>query len=1184
MGKMRGMVRALGIFVLFSMIANATIIAQNQCAPESLIIKIKSTNEINKEVIPYRSRLKEAIQAKSDLTLKGSEIVQKTDLPDKIKSLVKNTTTLKPAFDKVNNGIIRLKNRQSQKIKDKYNLENIYYFKNPRVAKGQSIEDLCREIMRDPAIEYAEPNYVVGIQYVPNDHYYSTMGYWQQSYDDLWGLKKLELEDVWDNYKGNSIIVAVVDTGVNYNHEDLPTARVIKGHDYVNNDLDPMDDNGHGTHVAGIIAAEGGNGVGIIGVAPQAQIMAIKALDNRGDGYLLDVVNGIKYATDYEANIVNCSFTFSGRSSVLKDAVDYAADNGVITIIGAGNENKDVSLFCPANLRKAISVGATTYKDEKATFSNWGYSLDVVAPGGNKKKIEDFTWPPSLKGYNDYILSLDYGKRNGYAIKSGTSMATPHVSGLVALLLSKDSTLTTEKVRSILRFSADDLGKAGRDDSFGYGRINAKRAFEVADMDIAVRITSPEISSYTTYSSQLEIRGFASGDNVLSYSLSIKNVVTDVSEYITPSTNPTIDDETVLGVWQPDKGAHPEGEYELVLAVTITDGTTIEDAVRIILFNFKPGWPPKITDSGFGIVTYADINGDGANEIIARSNDKIFAWKIDGQEFINGDKDPNTIGIFAVADDGDYPPAIGNIDSDHNDLEIIIGTKKGVYAFKASGELVTGWPVETGKSFDDINISTVVIADLNNDGMCEIIATTEVKNAPTEIYVWNGGGKELARFSEDARWVASIAVGNIDGDKGNILEIVANNSMDISCYRLGEVNPVWRTTTGNIMTTGGVVLGDVNNDGELEVVATSKVGDYDGIFILNSEGTIIAQWDSHTRVDDNMLALGDLDKDGNLEVVAKDSSSQIILYLCVWDHKGNLLWQKNTNINGNPSVIADVNSDAFPDIITSLNCNSRTTDFRIMAFDCDGNNLSGWPKKLLTPCYSGNYWEPIHTTLGDIDKDGKIDLLTGNGFSSSEEGIIFFIGLDGDYSPSSSDWPMYRHDAQHTGCYTNPYKPIGTISINDGDTHTSSVFVTLSLSATGTGSGVTQMQFSNDGSNWFEPEAYSSATKTWRLPTVGDGDVDGSGKIVAYDALLALKCAVGNIILTSDKLVRADVDGDGKVTSQDALYILKLSVRKPRKDLGLLPVRLSGEFKVYAKFKDAAGNWSVVVSDSIKKK
>jgi subtilisin family serine protease len=278
-------------------------------------------------------------------------------------------------------------------------------------ASNQELKEALAALREQPEVEYAELNMIVHTQTAPNDFYYSTSGAWGQSFRDLWGLQAISAETAWDTTQGGGVVVAVVDTGLDYNHEDIAgnvwsndgeTGLDGNGNDKRSNGIDddsngliddwhgwdfvttdgtpgdnnPMDDHGHGTHVSGTIAAMGNNGLGVVGVAPHAKIVLVKGLDAFGSGSTEDLANAIIYAADNGASVINNSWGGGGTTpQTLIDAVSYAHDvKGAVVVAAAGNSNADVGKetygFYPACIRDVIAVAAVDHLNAKASFSN----------------------------------------------------------------------------------------------------------------------------------------------------------------------------------------------------------------------------------------------------------------------------------------------------------------------------------------------------------------------------------------------------------------------------------------------------------------------------------------------------------------------------------------------------------------------------------------------------------------------------------------------------------------------------------------------------------------------------------------------------------------------------------------------------------------------------------------------
>ena len=289
----------------------------------------------------------------------------------------------------------------------------------------------------------------------------------QISEDELpWGIDRIDAEIVWGGAEdalnvttgvaGAGVDIAIIDTGINYIHEDLKD-NYKSGYDFVNNDTDPNDDNGHGTHVAGTIAASD-NGIGVLGVAPKSNIYGVKVLDSKGSGYYSNIILGIEWCINNGIEIANMSLGGNSSSLSLKQACDNAYNSGVLLVAAAGNNGSSKILY-PANYSSVIAVSAVDQNDAFASFSNYGKKIELSAPGVGIKS--------TLSG-------------GGYGAYSGTSMATPHVSGVAALIISSGIASGSAAVRERLDSTAEDLGSAGKDVYFGFGLIDAAAAVQVS--------------------------------------------------------------------------------------------------------------------------------------------------------------------------------------------------------------------------------------------------------------------------------------------------------------------------------------------------------------------------------------------------------------------------------------------------------------------------------------------------------------------------------------------------------------------------------------------------------------------------------------------------------------------------------------------------------------------------------
>ena len=344
------------------------------------------------------------------------------------------------------------------------------------LKSGQTFENALEAYKNNPDIEYAEPDYYVTMESSPND----------PAYYAQWSLSKIEAEKAWDIYTGNhKTLVAVIDTGVDYNHPDLKNNMWINeaelngiegvdddnngyiddihGYNFIYRNNDPMDDYGHGTHCAGVIAAEGNNNLDITGICWNAKIMALKFVGSLGKGSVSDAILAHYYAVAAGANVISNSWSISEDSQALRDAINYAASQGVIVVAAAGNYNVSTIRY-PAAFENVISVAATNTVDGRWYYSSYGDWVDIAAPGMNILSLlanGTTTGTP----YNDNLTYL-----------SGTSTACPHIAGACALLLSANPYLTCAQVENILTRTADPITKG----TCASGRVNLYKAMQAA--------------------------------------------------------------------------------------------------------------------------------------------------------------------------------------------------------------------------------------------------------------------------------------------------------------------------------------------------------------------------------------------------------------------------------------------------------------------------------------------------------------------------------------------------------------------------------------------------------------------------------------------------------------------------------------------------------------------------------
>lgn len=329
-------------------------------------------------------------------------------------------------------------------------------YRDSMIIKSETMttRQLMKYFAEHPDSMYAEPNYILLPNRVPNDSFYRRY---------QWNLPLIRMEQSWDISEGSpDVIIAIVDTGIDLHHPEFQ-GKLVGGYNVIEDNNNPNDDNGHGTHVSGIIAARTNNHEGIAGISWRSRLMPVKAIGADGSGTAFDIAQGIRWATDHGARVINLSVGNYTPSAALQEACTYAYNHNVVLVAATGNDATDQPGY-PAAYKEVLGVSAVDHLKRFAEFSNFGNYVDVVAPGVDI---------PSTYIYGDY------------AALSGTSMACPHVTALASLILSVNPSLTSQEVMQLIRETAADLGRPGRDYYFGYGIIDVDSALQHAKPHIA---------------------------------------------------------------------------------------------------------------------------------------------------------------------------------------------------------------------------------------------------------------------------------------------------------------------------------------------------------------------------------------------------------------------------------------------------------------------------------------------------------------------------------------------------------------------------------------------------------------------------------------------------------------------------------------------------------------------------
>ncbi len=947
---------------------------------------------------------------------------------------------------------------------------------------------------------------------------------------------------------GKNISIAIIDTGIDYTHPDLggcfgENCKVKSGYDFVNNDDDPMDDHGHGTHCAGIAA-----GKGILdGVAPDADLYAYKVLNEEGWGSWEWVIAGMEMAIDpnqdgnFEDHLDVISMSlggsclenyneFCGPDDLISYAVDNAASIGSVMVIAASNDGpNEGTIGTPGTARKAITVGASDKQDQITFFSSRGPVIwensqgqlksiikpDMIAPG---KNICSSQWENAWQ-YNECI-------DDEHTAISGTSMATPHVAGAIALLKQKNPEWTPEELKIALKNTAVDIGEEII--AQGQGRIDILEAIKLTKKPLIVKLNEidyfPEINLNISgtakgenfnyykvyyldeienwnlicqgnqeveedllcenfnveslidekYHIKLEVYKIYKGDLSKDYGIfeidNIKilnplkdyaynsNSILNIQLEILNSANfysAKILDENgyslgPLGIniinntfatW--DASLLDKGTYDLVLTFELF-GTYFEEKVEniylspnIIESNLKEGWP-IFFDYNVGITpTVQDLNNDGNKEIIFRNVPWLHVYNYLGQVVEGWPQDLN-MGVGVIQPYLIPPVSIGKTNQD-SEFEIFAGGIEDSYsnalrAYGKNGSLIQNWPANiTGIDYDVASFFedaiTVAPFGIVESGYFYFIQENTV-------YFSFPDGHYLLAFDKQGNKLPGNWPIHLESN-------ITPNNLPSS-------------------TRSSSVLGDVDKDGDIEIVVLKKlINDYTNsiyksiFLVLDKYGNIENEFEMDSRINSPQI-LFDWDKDGDLEIIVLGFNGPQT-GINIFNHDGTLIktfFVPSTNMP-NSFMIGDFNNDQELEFFYGQRHNSSCGMYSLV--NDQGISLEGWPLQICKDAYkyeaiappviadinNDNYSDIIFSTSGgiiygfdhtgeliyfqtiplelissgvvinDIDSNGFTDLIVSTVF----EGGVYIWELENTHNPLKMDWPMFQHDPSHTGNY-----------------------------------------------------------------------------------------------------------------------------------------------------------------------
>jgi len=901
-------------------------------------------------------------------------------------------------------------------------LRLIYLVRFPMKADIIALAETCKQ---NPLVEDAQPNYLrrtLANPIIPND----------PQYKDLWNLEAIKMPEAWAIEKGSEdVAIAIVDGGIDYNHVDLQAkiwinkgelpdngidddnngyiddfrgwdfsdAPTLPGRgDYTVRDNDPLDETGHGTHVAGIAGATVNNGVGVAGVAWNCKLMALRAGFSTIQGTYLqddDVSAAIVYAADNGAKSINMSWGDEVNAFVIRDAVNYAYSKGCVLAAATGNDSKTTVLY-PAALKNVIAVAGSDELGEVAHWSNSNAAVDIAAPGTR-------------------VLSTNI--KDDYRILTGTSMATPHIAAVAALMFSKRPTLTNEEVRQLMVATATPL--VGREKAVGAGQVNAAKAL-AASASLIARIQSPENDSGGD--KFIDIIGSAAGYRFVSYQLLYGE--STVPKFWTPLWSrhsclpaqagmpaPPCATQKLneqLGRW--DTSIVKEGVYSIRLEVVDVDDNVVRDEVIVIVDHS----PPQITDVRAEIW----LNDDHYTTAIL--------WNTDDVTF--GD-----VYYRQVAGLAPFAPLNTGFTSDKQVLFLSNSVSAGEYEYYIKSRNAAGletiddnhgayYRAEvtnltiTPNGFHRIPVDlpamqiATATADFDQDGRLEMVGmeTGGAGYEPVKIYernerqggkgannppapLWKGDGQEgnyeLVFTSQDSYY--PWAVGDTDGD--GLLEILGNDverTFLLEC-RPGMVYP--RHKIWEMEGIWGGQLVDIDHDGKPEIIsrydATNAIAIYAAIGDNSYQNVAILE--NPTEGSNGLgttFAIDDFDGDGRIEIMAGDEDADLFIYENIggyqfrqtWKEKWRKLGEWEKEVTSAYYLAAnDLDGDGKSEFIvggkiedSEFGFARRRWVYSIFKSDGDDSYRPVWTQGIMFIRPGGN-----GVTTGDVNGDGRHEIM-----------------------------------------------------------------------------------------------------------------------------------------------------------------------------------------------------------------
>ncbi len=1066
-------------------VENSTSLACSGNQPEEIIIKFKTT------AIPQLKN-KALVTGSSSLTEKEVEYFLKKKHKHQSKNVRKlfpntNIKTLATSSKHKQRQVSRLNKLKTLRLK--YQLENIFLV-NINAQNCLEQKRILNDLNHDPSIEYAEANLEIKAN-ATNDYFSNTNGKaWTLGYSETWGFEQIEAEKAWEQSQGQGVVVTIIDTGVDYNHPDLwnniwvnpsvvmdlnkdgkidlddvdlnhdkliDSKEIIAdmfGKDLVNNDSAPIDDSGHGTHVAGTIAAVSNNNIGLAGIAPKAKILPIKVLNAAGSGSLTSIAQGLQYAIDLfltnpeiESMITNNSYGGSGTSELLEDIFNQAKEAGIISVVAAGNSDTDAIDTIPASYDSVITVGSVGYNKVKSGFSNYGSVVDIAAPGGgdsNDANVANIVSTISLdsrllQSRPQYKITDPSSDPYFYARLSGTSMATPHVVGVAALIKSKHPEWNPDEIQDILVNTSEEFTQ-NKQERIGSGIVNASKALNInSSYPLAKIIDLPN-----PISGNCQINFIASRS---SHGFDIAKVELAWSQDLIEWQSIPIADAESVANFNTSIATNSDIFFRLKVADKAGQTNTNIQSTQVENFKLIHPLPGDITNqydplsirasfysaqiTNFHVLYRIGMDTNWHEEAISLDSSKI------GKEFIdeeiasldvsklkanevcsiklvieygkNASTETEPINIYidsklkkgfpiyfgnkldALIFDQPQAPVVANIDDDKGKELLAIAPN-----YDASLGLLTftlkAWKL-SGQELWSQNIlypGDLLGIDVDNDAKSEIFFNTS-EDTSLLFHSLDGAGQERTNFPIIIKnhYLSVMKIADIDSDKElEIISIISSRSSNQESLLIidAETGTIEKNIALEVSPAeGSFSLANLDNDPELEILYHSGEFSYTKLLAINMDTSTVTGWPAN--IDESIITMenievADLDNDGLDEVVSKAGSivsrtpSSMTYYSqAAIFNHDATLIKLVENAPESTFSFADIDSNKEKDILFT---NNYMFDIgKIYAVDKTGENLNNWPLDFLNSgVRRANFENRIETILvSDINNDKQDDLL-----------------------------------------------------------------------------------------------------------------------------------------------------------------------------------------------------------------